>query len=173
MVWGAPTPYLVLKQPKPQKVLTSFLHPAPLLLLFRQEHLHLLGLHLAACARRQRGQGEYEIKIVVRGDAVEPLESAAVTAVYDHVLPVWPLEATDRLHRAAADAHPVFWFAGIDVPGIQAMGAVVAMTSSRRRWTNETMAMFTLEHLFVGIATFARVTRLCVMLFTRKYNSPV
>jgi len=57
--------------------------------------------------------------------------------------------------------------------GVQAKGAVVAMTPSRRWWTNETMAMFTLEHLFIGIAMFARVTRLCIMLFTRKYNSPV
>jgi hypothetical protein len=57
--------------------------------------------------------------------------------------------------------------------GVQAKGAVVAMMPSRSRWTNETMTMLTLEHLFIRVAMFARVTWFYIMLFTRTYYSPV
>lgn len=91
----------------------------------------------------------------------------------EYIFPIGALKATDRFHSATAGTHAVSRLPVIDMTRVEAERTVVAMTPSRRRWTNETMAMFTLEHLFVGIAMFARVTRLRVMFFTRKYNSLV
>jgi hypothetical protein len=50
---------------------------------------------------------------------------------------------------------------------------MVAMMPSRSRRTDETMAMLTLEYLFVRVAMFGRVTWLRILLFTQTYYSPV
>ena len=149
-------------------------HPVPLELFFQpQFRFPAFGFHFAAGARRKCRQCKDEIKIIVRCDTIEAFDVAAKAAMNECILLVGALKATNRFHSAAAGTSAVPQLPVINVTRVKTERTVVAMTPSRRRWANETMAMFTLEHLFVGIAMLARVTRLCVMLFTRKYNSPV
>jgi hypothetical protein len=97
------------------------------------------------------GQGEDEIKIVIGGDTIEPLKSTAVTGVYDYILPVWTLEATNRPHGGTTGTHPISWFPVIDVTGVQAKGTVIAVMPSGRQWTDETPTVPALEHLLRGL----------------------
>ena len=82
-----------------------------------------------------------------------------MTAVYNHILPVWALETTGRLHRAAAVAHPVPWFPVIDVTGIETERTVIAMMSTTGWWADEAAAVPALKHLFRGLF-IARLTAL-------------
>jgi hypothetical protein len=93
------------------------------------------------------GQGEHKIKIVIGGDTIKPFKSAAMTSMYDYILPVWTLEATDRLHRASAGTHPVPWLPIIDMTGKKTKRTVVAVMSSAREWADETAAVLALKHL--------------------------
>src|SRR5438067_1798630 len=79
--------------------------------------------------------------------------------MYNHILPVWTLEATNRLHRVTAGTHPIPWFPVIDMPGVEAERTVVAMMPSAGRWTDETATVFTLED-FSGRLFKARLTTL-------------
>lgn len=106
-----------------------------------------LRLHFATGARGLRRQGKYEIKIIIGGDAVEPLEIAAVTAVDDHIFSIRTLKMGDRLHRAAAVAHPVSRLAIIDVPRVETVGTMVPVMAATGRWTDEVVTVPALEYL--------------------------
>ncbi len=93
--------------------------------------------------------------------------------MHEDVFPIGTLKAANRLHSTAASTSAVSYLPVIDVTGVQAKGAVVAMMPSRRRRTDETTTLLTLEHFFVRVAIVAGVTWLRVMLFTLAYNSPV
>ena len=68
--------------------------------------------------------------VVVGGDAVVPLESAAEAAVDEDLLAVGPGEDADRGHARAAVAGSVAGCAPVDVKRMQAPGAVVAVATA-------------------------------------------
>jgi hypothetical protein len=88
----------------------------------RVEHLEREGW----AAQRPQGEGEQGQLVVVPGGAVGPERAATCAAVDDRPLAVPSDLDADRLHRAAAGAAAIAWLL-IEVPGPQAVGAVVAV----------------------------------------------
>src|SRR5579859_1104425 len=108
-------------------------------------------------ARRHNRQGQHQLEIIVRRDTVEALEAAAQAPMHDHMLAVWPLERTDRLHHRAARAGTVARAASIHMPRIKTERAVIAVMPSTRQRPDEPLAVAALEALLRRMSTPAKL----------------
>jgi hypothetical protein len=85
--------------------------------------------------------------MVVRGDAVVALDTAAQTPVHDDVLAFWADECADWRHQAAADARPVAGPFAVDVARVKAQRAMVTMSTASEGWTDHGAAFPAAERL--------------------------
>ncbi len=88
---------------------------------------------------------EDEEGVVVGGDAVVAFEAAAEAAVEDDLFALWPEEAADGGHEGAAGAGAVAHALGVDVAGVEAEGAVVAVAAAADRGADEGFAVAAFE----------------------------
>jgi len=97
--------------------------------------------------RRQHRQREHEVEVVVGGDAVEALEAAAETAMYDDMLAIGPLERPNRGHQRAARAGAVAGAPRVHMLRVQAERAVIAVPPATGHRPDEALAVAALEAL--------------------------
>jgi len=93
----------------------------------------------------QHGQREHKIEVVVGGDAVEALKTAAQTAMDEHMLAVGPLEGADGFHQPTTGASAISRCRGVDVARVEAEGAMVAVVTTTRQRANKAAAVPTGE----------------------------
>lgn len=91
--------------------------------------------------------------IVVSGDPVMSLEATAEAPMHEHLLAVGASEGADGLHARAAVTRPVPGHAAVDVEGVEAPGAMVAMAPAIPRLSDERAAVTATERFTSLIPT--------------------
>src|SRR5258708_35729988 len=109
----------------------------------------------AGGARRDDGQCEHEMEVVVGADAVEALEAAAEAAVDDAVLAVGALEGADGRHQGTAGGCAVAGAPVVHMAGVEAVRAVVALAAAARQRSDETLAVAAAKALLGRVAVSA------------------
>jgi len=70
-----------------------------------------------------------------------PLEAATKASMHDRLLSLVPHERCDGRHHRAAVARAVARRAAVDMPGVQADRAVIAIAPARRRYADHHLAV--------------------------------
>src|SRR5215469_1988890 len=111
-------------------------------------------------ARRQHGQRQHQVEVVVGGDTIEALEAAAQAAVDDHVLAAQPLERPDRRHQRAAGARAIPGARPVHVARVETERTVVAVVAATGQRPDEAVAVTAGEAIVGCVAAAAlRVAR--------------
>ncbi len=99
------------------------------------------------------GQRQYQGEIIIRRDAVEPLEAAAQAAMHEHVFVAGALERTDGRHPRGTGVQPVARLTRVDMARMQTEGAMVAVPPARWHGCDEAATVHALEDALGRVAS--------------------